>query len=181
MAREVAMVRFKGAGTAVLRYADAEERGGKTPAWANQVGFVEHHGSGHLSMRGVFAGHYVDVDEADHVSQLGAGEGAVAAGLLGVLGGPPGIAVGLLVGGVFGAEIGSPSDTEPEPRELAALLREAVPRSASAIVLVAETSDVDDMLAALGERAEDVTRRTLTRDDEARLEAALSATPPAGR
>ncbi len=165
----------------MLRYADAKDRSGQDAHWTNEVGFVEHRRGGSLALRGTFAGHYVDVDESDRVSQKGAAEGALAAGLLGVLGGPPGIAVGLLVGGVLGAEVGPASDTEPEPRELAERLREALPRSSSAIVLSAEAPDVAEMLAALGDSAQDVVRRALTPAEEARLQASLSATPPAAR
>lgn len=143
------------------------------------VGFVEHHHSGRLVLRGTFAGHYLDVDESDHVSQKGAGEGAVVGGLVGALLGPPGIALGLVVGGVIGSEAGTSSDTEPEPQVLADQLRVAVPRSSSAVVLIAAAPDVDEMLAALGEGAQGVTRQTLTADQVAELEASLSAAPPA--
>jgi uncharacterized membrane protein len=176
---EVAVVRFKGEGSAVHRYADAKERSGSAARWAQKVGFVERHHNGRLLLRGTFAGHYVDVDEGDHVSQTGAAEGAVAAGLLGVLGGPPGIALGLLVGGLLGAEVGAPTDTEREPLELVEQLRAAIPASSSAIVSIAEAADVDEMLAALGESAQHVGRRPLTADEEAGLEASLRATPPA--
>ncbi len=178
MALDVALVRFHGEDTAVLRYADAKDRSARDAHWAQEVGFVERHHSGRLLLRGTFAGRYVDVDESDHVSQQGAAEGAVAAGLLGVLGGPPGIAVGLLLGGVVGAEAGRVDETEAEPGELADKLRAAIPPSSSAIVLIAEAADVEGMLAALGESAEDVVRRTLTADEEAALEASISASPP---
>ena len=161
------------------RYADATERSPSAQRWAQEVGFVERHHNGHLVLRGTFAGHYLDVDEGDHVSQSGAAEGAVAAGLLGVLGGPPGIAVGLLVGGLVGAQVGHPSDTELEPQELAERLRRVIPPSSSAIVLSAEAEDIDDMLSALGQSAGDVVRRPLTADEEAALEASLRGTPPA--
>jgi uncharacterized membrane protein len=177
---ELALVRFKGEGTAVLRYADAKDRSPSDARWTREVGFVENHHSGRLLLRGTFAGHYVDVDESDHVSQKGAAEGGVAGGLVGVLLGPPGIAVGLLFGGVLGAESGSASDKEVEPQVLAEQLRATVPRSSSAIVLIANAPDVDEMLAALGESAQDVIRRSLTPEEQARLEASLSAAPPAG-
>lgn len=109
------------------------------------------------------------------------GEGALAGGLLGVLAGPPGIAVGLIIGGVRGAEVGPASDAESEPLELVDRLREAVPRSSSAMVLIAQAADVDDMLAALGENGTDVVRRAVTAQDEVRLHASLSATPHAAR
>jgi uncharacterized membrane protein len=179
MSLDFAVAQFDGEGTAVERYAAAKGRTGEDPRWTREVGFVEHRHSGRLVLRGTFAGHYLDVDESDHVSQRGAGEGAVAGGLVGVLLGPPGIALGLLLGGVIGAERGPSSDTEAGPQELAEQLRTAVPRSSSALVLIADTPDVDDMLAALGKSAQHITRRTLSADQVAELEASLSATPPA--
>jgi uncharacterized membrane protein len=176
---DFALVRFDGEGAAVQRYAAAKDRSEGDPRWIREVGFVEHHHGGHLVLRGTFAGHYVDVDESDHVSQKGAGEGAVAGGLVGVLLGPPGIAVGLIVGGVLGSQAGASSDSEAEPRALADQLRDAVPRSSSAIVLIASAADVDEMVAALEGGAQSVTRRTLTPDQTAQLEVALSAAPPA--
>ena len=74
---ELAVVLFDGEGKAVERYADARDRSsshadfGAAPAWTRDVGFVERHHNGHLLMRGMFAGHYLDVDEGDHVSQKG--------------------------------------------------------------------------------------------------------------
>jgi uncharacterized membrane protein len=177
---DLAVVRFDGEGTAVRRYADAKDRSDGEARWAREVGFVERHKHGHLLLRGTFAGHYVDVDESDHVSQKGAAEGGVAGGLVGVLLGPPGIAVGLVAGGILGAESASASDNEVEPHVLAEQLRATVPRSSSGIVLIANARDVDEMLAALGESAQDVIRRSLTAEEQARLEASLSAAPPAG-
>lgn len=178
MPLDIALVRFHGDNTAVLRYADAKDRSASNAHWAQEVGFVEHFHSGHLLLRGTFAGHYVDIDEGDHVSQKRAAEGAVAGGLLGVLVGPAGIAVGVALGGIIGADAGPPDETEAEPVELADKLRAAIPPSSSAIVLIAEAKDVDDMLAALGESAEDVVRRRLTADEEAALQASIGAPPP---
>ncbi|HTA32022.1 MAG TPA: DUF1269 domain-containing protein [Solirubrobacteraceae bacterium] len=178
MSLELAVAQFNGEDTAVKRYAAAKERG--DAPWMREVGFVEHHHGGRLVLRGVFAGHYLDVDESDHVSQKGAGIGAAAGGIVGILLGPPGIAVGLLVGGIAGAELGPPTDTEPEAdaEELAERLRATVPRSSSAIVLIASPAEANEMFAALGEDAKSV-RRTLTADEAAALDASLRAAPPA--
>ena len=162
----------------MLRYGDAKDRPGPDPSWTREVGFVEHHHNGHLLLRGMFAGHYVDVDESDHVSQKGAGEGAVAGGLIGVLLGPPGIAVGLVVGGVVGSNAGNASDVEVEPEALADQLRAAVPRSSSAIVLIAPAADVDEMLSALSDYAS-ATRQALTSEEAALLETSLGTAPQA--
>ena len=173
MSLDFAVAQFDGQRSAVERYAAAKDRPGEDAQWTREVGIVEHRHDGLLALRGMFAGHYLDVDESDHVSQRGAGEGAVAGGLVGVLLGPPGIAVGLLVGMVIGAERGPSSDTEAEPKALAEQLRAALPRSSSALVLIAGAPDVDEMLAALGVSAQRITRRTLSADQEAELDASL--------
>jgi uncharacterized membrane protein len=113
------------------------------------------------------------------VSELGAGEGAVGAGAVGVLGGPPGIAVGLVLGGLLGSQVGEPSETDAEPQPLVDQLRAAVPRSGSAIMTMAEPHDVDDMLAAIGDSGGEVIRQSLTDDQVAAVQASLSATPTA--
>jgi uncharacterized membrane protein len=179
MGLDFAVAQFDGDRTAAERYAAAKERSGEDPRWTREVGIVEHRHNGSLALRGTFAGHYLDVDESDHVSQRGAGEGALAGGLLGVLAGPPGIAVGLLLGGIIGAETGPSSDTEAEPQALTEQLRSAVPTSSSALVLIAGAPDVDEMLATLGDSPQRVTRQTLGAEQEAKLETSLSAAPPA--
>jgi uncharacterized membrane protein len=179
---DVAVVRFDGEGTAVRRYADARDRATSrvvrdSPPWTHDVGFVERHHNGHLLLRGTFAGHYVDVDEGDDVSQKGAGEGAATGGILGVLLGPPGMAVGFLAGAIVGSQIGDGKEVEQEPQALAAQLREAIPRSSSAIVTIAAPSEVDELLGALGDGAQDVVRRTLTDAETAALESSLGDAP----
>ena len=177
MSLDLAVAQFDGEGTAVRQYAAAKERPGTDPPWTQRVGFVEHHHNGRLLLRGTFAGHYLDVDESDRVSQNRAGEGAAAGGLVGVLLGPPGIAVGLVLGAVIGSKGANPSDLEAEPEALAGQLREAVPRSSSAIVLVAEAPEVDEMVAALKDAAHGITRLTLTAGQETALEASLNMAP----
>jgi uncharacterized membrane protein len=189
---DFALVRFQHGGAATETFVAARDRSGAGPpwahdraeaaaSWAHHVGLVEHHHNGHLVLRGTFAGHYVDVDEALHVSERGAGEGSAGGGLVGVLGGPPGIAVGIVLGGLLGSQLGRPSETDSEPQPLAGQLRAAVPRSGSAIVMIAEPRDVDEMLAAIGDSGGELIRRTLTADQVAALQASLSATPAASR
>jgi uncharacterized membrane protein len=180
---DLAVVRFGGQGAAVEAYAAARDRLSTRavpdphPQWARDVGFVERRHNGHLRVRGTFAGHYLDVDESDDVSERGGREGAATGGLVGVLLGPPGIAVGLLLGAIVGSQVGSPKEPEEEPELLIARLRDAIPRSSSAIVTIAAASVVDEMLQALGDHANDVARRTLADQEVAALEASLSAAP----
>jgi len=46
-------------------------------------------------------------------------------------------------------------------------------------VLIAEAPDVDEMVAALDAGAQGIARQTLTQEQQAALEASLSAAPPA--
>ena len=187
MSLDLAIISFDGEGTAVKRYAAARDRS-STPGrqiteaqWTRDVGFVERHHNGRLLLRGTFAGHYLDVDEGDRVSQKGAGEGGATGGLVGVLGGPPGIAVGLLLGAIVGANVGHPDEVEAEPQALTERLREGIARGSSAIVLIAPAAEVDEMLTALGDSAQNLVRRTLADGETAALEASLSASPPGSR
>lgn len=184
MSLDLAVVRYGGEGAAVQAYAAARARLSSRveraphPQWTRDVGFVERHHNGHLLVRGTFAGHYVDVDESDDVSDVGGREGAATGGLVGVLLGPPGIAVGLLLGAIVGSQVGNPKEPESEPEALISRLREQIPRSSSAIVTIAAAQVVDEMLEALGADAKDVVRRTLADEESAALEASLSAAPP---
>lgn len=184
MSLDAVLVRFDGEGTAVLRYADATDRLGRPrprqaqPPWTRDVGFIERRHNGRLRLRGTFVGHYLGVDESDEVSEAGLREGAAAAGLIGVLAGPPGIAVGIVLGGLIGARLGHPREVEAEPEALADRLRDAVPRSSSAIVMIASAGEVDELLGALGSSVADAVRRTLSDEDLAALEASLEQTPP---
>jgi uncharacterized membrane protein len=175
---DFALVLFDGEGAAAKRFGAARDRSGADARWTREVGLVEHHHSGHLLLRGTFDGHYVDLDENNHVSEKGTGEGAVTGGLIGALLGPPGFAVGIALGGVIGSQVGTPSESDAEPQVLVDQLRALVPRSCSAIVLIAPAHDVDEMLAAAGDGARGATRKTLSAEQAAALEASLSATPP---
>ena len=108
-------------------------------------------------------------------------EGFAGGAVVGALLGPPGFAAGMVVGAVLGSQGGPPSESDFEPQLLVGQLRDAVPRSGSAIVLIAAPGDVDDMLAAIGDTDGEVTRQPLTADQVAALQATLRATPAASR
>jgi uncharacterized membrane protein len=179
---EFALLSFDGVNSATEAYAAARIRSGPAARWSSEVGFVEHHKNGHLVLRGTFAGHYVDVDEALHASEHGSEEGAVIGAAIGtLLAGPLGLAVGLATGGTIGSQVGRPSEPDPEPEALAERLRAAVPRSASAILLIADPSEVSEMVEAIGETNAGVLRRALTPEEAAALQSSLSASPVASR
>ena len=68
MGSEFALLSFGGVNSAAEAFAAARDRSDQDAPWMSEVGFVEHHQNGHLVLRGTFAGHYVDADEALHVS-----------------------------------------------------------------------------------------------------------------
>src|ERR1700761_5620826 len=176
---EIVLVSFSKINDAAKTYSAARERSGPDASWPKEVGFVEHHRSGKVVLRGNFAGHYVDVDEGLHVSQVGAAEGFLIGAVLGaLLGGPPGFAAGLVAGATVGSQFGK-GENDPEPEVLVERLRAAVPLGGSAIVLIARHSDADEMIAALGERSQAATRRGLNADDVAALQKSLGGWPAA--
>ena len=119
-------------------------------------------------------GHYVDVDEAAHVSEAGAAKGWRTGALIGFLLGPPGFAVGSVVGAAAGSQEGEPGERDREPTLLVDKLRAAVPAPGSGVVLVADAGDVDEMLSAFALGDARVTHRTLSAEDLAVVNAALS-------
>ena len=177
---DLALITFKGEPAAASAFGTLRDRVGRTAPWTSEVAIVEHYGSGRMSVRGTFAGHYVDVEETDHVSLPGAGEGALTGAVVGVIFGPPGLAAGMVTGGIIGAEAGRPTEVEAEPELLINELRAAVPKDHSAIALLAEPAHVDDMLSALGDSSDaTVVRRPLSAEQASALIAAVAADPPA--
>ena len=178
---EFALVRFDAVTAAEKAFADARDRSAPTAPWIRQIGLVEHHHNGHWVLRGTFAGHYIDVDEALHVSERGGAEGFAAGAALGALLGPPGLAAGMVLGAIIGSQTAHASEYDPEPRLLDAQLRNRLPRAGSAIALIAPRTDVDAMLAAIGETDGTILRQSLSASDFGSLEADLRSTPEASR
>lgn len=73
---EFAILRFHDVTAGEKAFVNARSRSVQDAAWIGQVGLVEHHHNGHWVLRGAFAGHYLDVDEALHVSERGGAEGS---------------------------------------------------------------------------------------------------------
>ncbi|HEY6522552.1 MAG TPA: DUF1269 domain-containing protein [Solirubrobacteraceae bacterium] len=179
MSLDLALVSFKGQATAASVFGTLRDRVGSA-VWTSEVAIVEHHGHDRMSVRGTFAGRYVDVEESDHVSERGAGEGGLTGAVVGAVFGPPGIASGLVLGGIIGAEAHKPSELEPEPEVLIDELRQAIPSGHSAIALLAEPTHVDALLSALdGSDHADVLRRALTAEQASALITSIAADPPA--
>ena len=82
MGLDLALVRFGGQTAASAAFGTMRDRVGGDAPWTHEVALVEHHHNGRIALRGTFAGHYVDVDEEDHLSQPGAATGALTGGLI---------------------------------------------------------------------------------------------------
>jgi uncharacterized membrane protein len=174
---EFAILRFHHVTAGEKAFVNARSRSAQDAAWIGQVGLVEHHHNGHWVLRGTFAGHYLDVDEALHVSERGGAEGFAAGAALGALLGPPSLAAGMVLGAIIGSQTAHPNEHDPQPRLLGEQLHGRLSSSGSAIALIAQTADVDAMLTAIGATDANVIRQSLTADDVGSLEASLRSTP----
>jgi uncharacterized membrane protein len=158
-------------------YADAPKRV-RDVNWAQDVAFVEHHSHDRLVIRGSFAGHYLDADDYDAFIGTRTAEGALAAGAAGLLFGPPGVAAGLVAGGIAG----SVSSEHSGPRLRSALfdkLRAEVPEGSSAIIQLAPPEWVDATVDALEQQGGRVVRHRLEPDTARALKDAVAASPAA--
>ena len=178
---EFALVRFAAITAAERAFADARDRSAPDARWIHKIGLVEHHHNGHWVLRGTFAGHYLDVDEALHVSERGGAEGFAAGAAFGALLGPPGLAAGMVLGAIIGSQTAEPNERDPEPRLLEEQLRHRLPRAGSAIALIGPTADVDNMLAAIGKTNGSILRQPLSASDFDSLDADLRRGPEASR
>jgi hypothetical protein len=177
--RDLAVVRFQHVTGATRAFAHALDLAGPEAAWIRQAGLVEHHSNGHWVVHGVFDGHYLDIDEALHMSERGAAEGGLAGAALGALIGPPGLAAGLILGAVIGSQAHPAGEHDPEPAGLMAELEDDLPSPGSAIALIAGADLVDQMLSALGAPDVDTFRRRLTPAETEALEISLIGMPAA--
>ena len=158
-------------------YSDVRSEVGGVP-WAQEVAFVEHHGHDRIVVRGEFAGHYIDVDDAERFIGRKTAEGALTGAVAGVVFGPPGIAAGLVGGGIAG----SVSEEHSGPKLRSAFFDEVrtdVPEGSSAIILLAAADHVDAMVAALAPMHGRLVRRSLTPEAAQALEEAVADSPAA--
>jgi uncharacterized membrane protein len=159
-------------------YADVRERASDAP-WMHEIAFVEHHKRGRIVVRGVFAGHFLDIeDEADPIGK-DVGVGALTGAVVGAAFGPPGFAAGLVGGGIVGGLIEG-SHVEELHGGFFDEVRADVPEGASALVLLAAPHHVDAMVAAIEGTGVQVVRRTLSDAAVAQLARSVATAPPAG-
>jgi uncharacterized membrane protein len=174
---DLALVVFHGTEGAEQAYSRApREVGGVT--WAREVAFAEHHRHDRIIVRGTFAGHYVDADDAEAFIGRRTAEGAIGGAAAGALLGPPGFAVGL-VGGALAGSVSEEHASEHNRSAFFDEVRNEVPEGSSAVILMAPAEHVDAMVGALDGRGGRVVRHRLSTEAVEALQAAVAASPSA--
>jgi uncharacterized membrane protein len=160
-------------------YADVRGRAADAP-WMHEMAFVECHRNGRIVVRGVFAGHYVSVDDLGDAIGRDTAAGAAAGALVGLAFGPAGMAAGLVAGGSAGG-LAEARHTPQQSGRLFDEIRADVPPGSSGLVALTGTRDADAMVQAFRDRPSRVTRHHLSSDDAAALVAAVSGSPMAAQ
>lgn len=178
MSLELAVMVYRHVDDADHVYADAAV-GHRGEIWLREAAVVEHHRHDRIEVRGTVGGHYVDAgDEGDAIGKRTV-EGALTGLAVGFVFGPAGWAAGIAAGGTLGGV----SQAEHAPHVHSAFFDEVradVPAKSSAIVLLAGSEHVDQMVAAIeGKRHGQLTRRELSDDIAASLQQAVAESPSA--
>jgi hypothetical protein len=69
MGLDSALVRFRHGSGAAEAFVAARNRSAPKANWVREVGFVEHHNSGHILISGTFVGHYVNFSGHEHADE----------------------------------------------------------------------------------------------------------------
>ncbi len=174
---DFALVVFHGTESAEEAYSRAPREIGGV-AWAREVAFVEHHRHDRIIVRGTFAGHYVDADDAEAFIGKRTVEGAIGGAAVGAVLGPPGFVVGLVGGGVAGS-VSEERASEHNRSALFDQVRAEVPEGSSAVILMATADEVDAMIDALDGHGGEVARHHLAPEAVGALQAAVADSPSA--
>ena len=172
----VGVARFAGTDGAERAFSDARD-GDPRAAWLGDAALVEVHRGGRIVVRGSVAGHYVDLDGEQDPMGRETGIGAIAGATAGLALGPSAVAIGLVVGAIFGGSIQAGELLRPEGLAFDAI-REQVPEGASAIVVVSDAQRVAAMGEALTGAPDALECYQLNPAAEAELQSALGQSPP---
>jgi hypothetical protein len=140
--------------------------------WTENVGVIERHKSGRISIYGAF-GYDGSWDEEEGEKPLvGLSVGGVTGALLGALAGPAGMAavgtLGMALGGLFGT-----TDEEENDQPVFDVIRAKLSKDSSALVLLADEGYVDKLVAATGGDAREVYQQEVREELRGRLDEAL--------
>ncbi len=170
----LAIVTFDRAGGAEQAFAAVRESHADAP-WLRELTII-HRGRRRLTVRGTFAGHYLDLEEEGDFIGRDTAIGALTGALLGLALGPPGFAAGIVAGGSLGGAVEA-THVEPPHGEFFDQIRVHVPHGASAVVLLASPVHTRAMLGAFAEYEGHVYDRGLTAEQVAVLESAVAGAP----
>jgi uncharacterized membrane protein len=176
---DLALMVFEHTGGAEQAYSRAPRQVGRV-TWADEVAFVEHHRRDRIVVRGTFAGRYVDADDEEDFVGPRVAEGALAGAAAGLLFGPPGVAAGLVAGGMIGG-VSTEQSGPPLRSALFDEVRKEVPEGSSAVIQLAAPEHIDAMVSALEGRGGRLVRHRLTPEATQALEAAVADSPSAAR
>ncbi len=139
--------------------------------WTANVGIIERHNSGRISIYGAM-GYDEFWDDEGAKPVFGLSAGGVTGALIGALAGPAGMAaggaLGASIGGLFGA-----ADEEYSDQPIFDVIRSKLPKGSSALVLLADEGYVDRLIAATGKSAREVYQQTVRDELRGRLDEAL--------
>lgn len=146
--------------------------------WLNEIAFVEMHHNGRIGMRGTFGDRFANLDEIGDAEARAIGLGALTGAVVGSLFGPAGFAGGLVIGGAAAGRKDAEDDV-PSSGELVEELRRDLKPGTSALILLAETEHVDEMVSTLNLESDHVIRRELTEEEVKTLEDSIAYVPVA--
>ncbi len=177
MILELAIVTFPHPDGAEQAYAHLDALA-DDPEWSHELAFVERHRHDRMTVRGTFAGQYLDVSGSGDVIGRDTLFGALTGAVIGAAFGPPGFAAGLVAGGSIGGVLESRRAPEPHG-ELFEQIRVHVPEGASAVALLAAPEHVGAMIAAFAGHGGEVYRCLLLEEQVEQLRAGLGGVTPA--
>jgi uncharacterized membrane protein len=178
MSLDLAVMVYRHIDDADHAYADAAVAERDAP-WLREAAIVEHHRHDRITVRGTVSGRWVDADDEQDVIGKKTVEGALTGAAAGLIFGPAGMAAGMAAGGAVGGHAQAESGQHLHSAFFDEV-RSDVPPKHSAIVLLAASEHVDDMVSALeGRHGGSLVRRVLTDEMAAALRDAVSSSPPA--
>lgn len=161
MSVEMAAVAFRGVEAAEAQLETL--RGARSDAWLSDVCVLRHREDGGYELE-ASSPEINDEDKARRGLGIGAGTGA----LLGLVAGPLGIVFWGALGALAGAGIGASKHSAFEP--LVEQVKDFLPRDASALFLLAESQEAEELVTATEADAVGVLREPLDEKQIAALE-----------
>ena len=141
-----------------------------TAYWVSNVGIIERHRTGRISIYGDFY-NTGEVEEGEEPA-VGLSAGGLTGLLVGALAGPVGMAAGGALGASLGGVLGAASEDDAN-QSIYDVIRSKLSKNSSALILLADGQYVDALLAAAAAGAREVYQQTVREGLRGRLDDAL--------